>query len=159
MTNKEAILKLDFKEAAERLKPVVNRTPLAFSHSLSRKYNCNVYLKREDLQTASSYKLRGAYNMMSSLPQEQLERGAVCASAGNHAQGFAYSCKKLGVNGVVFMPIITPQQKVQQTKLFGEDFIEIRLIGDTYDDCSVAAQEYTIQNGLTFIPPFEDLRI
>jgi threonine dehydratase len=159
MTNKEAILKLDFKKAAERLKPVVNRTPLALSHSLSRKYNCNVYLKREDLQIVRSYKLRGAYNMMSSLPKEQLQRGVVCASAGNHAQGFAYSCKKLGVKGVVFMPIITPQQKVQQTKLFGEDFIEIKLIGDTYDDCSVAAQEYTAKNQLTFIPPFEDLRI
>lgn len=106
-----------------------------------------------------SYKLRGAYNMMSSLPVEQLKQGVVCASAGNHAQGFAYSCKKLGVKGVVFMPIITPQQKVQQTRLFGEDYIEIRLVGDTFDDCSVAAQEYTRQNRMTFIPPFEDLRI
>ncbi|MFL5807922.1 MAG: threonine ammonia-lyase [Flavisolibacter sp.] len=159
MANTQATIQLDYKKAAERLKSVVNRTPLALSHSLSRKYQCNVYLKREDLQVVRSYKLRGAYNMMSSLPHEQLKRGVVCASAGNHAQGFAYSCKKLGVKGVVFMPIITPQQKVQQTKLFGEDFIEIRLIGDTYDDCSVAAQEYTIQNGLTFIPPFEDLRI
>jgi threonine dehydratase len=159
MANTQVTIQLDYKKAAERLKSVVNRTPLAFSHSLSRKYQCNVYLKREDLQIVRSYKLRGAYNMMSSLPQEQLKRGVVCASAGNHAQGFAYSCKKLGVKGVVFMPIITPQQKVQQTKLFGEDFIEIKLIGDTFDDCSVAAQEYTIQNGLSFIPPFEDLRI
>ena len=152
-------MQLDYKKAAERLKPVVNRTPLAFSHSLSRKYKCNIYLKREDLQIVRSYKLRGAYNMMSSLPEEKLLRGVVCASAGNHAQGFAYSCKKLGVKGVVFMPIITPQQKVQQTKLFGEDFIEIKLVGDTYDDCSIAAQEYTAKNNLTFIPPFEDLRI
>src|SRR6185503_5017131 len=150
---------LQFAEAAERLHGIVNRTPLQLNVNLSRKYKCNVYLKREDLQIVRSYKLRGAYNMMSSLPQEQLKRGVVCASAGNHAQGFAYSCKKLGVKGVVFMPIITPQQKVQQTKLFGEEFIEIKLIGDTFDDCSVAAQEYTIQNGLTFIPPFEDLRI
>jgi threonine dehydratase len=83
----------------------------------------------------------------------------VCASAGNHAQGFAYSCKKLGVKGVVFMPIITPQQKVQQTKFFGEDFIEIRLVGDTFDDCSVAAQEFTREQEMVFIPPFEDYRI
>jgi threonine dehydratase len=138
---------------------VVNRTPLVFNHNLSRKYGCNVYLKREDLQIVRSYKLRGAYNMMSSLPPEQLQRGVVCASAGNHAQGFAYSCKKLGVKGVVFMPIITPQQKVQQTKFFGEDFIEIRLVGDTFDDCSVAAQEFTREQEMVFIPPFEDYRI
>jgi threonine dehydratase len=138
---------------------VVVKTPLVFSHSLSRKYSCNVYLKREDLQVVRSYKLRGAYNMMSSLPKEQLEKGVVCASAGNHAQGFAYSCKKLGVKGVVFMPIITPQQKVQQTKFFGEDFIEIKLVGDTYDDCAVAAQAFTKKSGMIFIPPFEHPKI
>src|SRR5580765_3042995 len=97
--------------------------------------------------------------MMSSLPQEQLQHGVVCASAGNHAQGFAYSCKKLNLKGVVFMPIITPKQKVTQTKMFGDDAVEIRLVGDTYDDCAVAAKEFTEANGLTFIPPFEDLRI
>jgi threonine dehydratase len=103
--------------------------------------------------------LRGAFNMMSTLPAEQLQRGVVCASAGNHAQGFAYSCKKLGVKGVVFMPIITPNQKVNQTKMFGEDSIEIQLIGDTYDDCAVAAKKYTEENGMVFIPPFDDFRI
>jgi threonine dehydratase len=160
MTKGETIdMQLDYVGAVERLRPVVIRTPLAFSHSLSRKYQCQVYLKREDLQVVRSYKLRGAYNMMSSLPPGQLQRGVVCASAGNHAQGFAYSCKKLGARGVVFMPIITPQQKVQQTQWFGEDFIEIRLVGDTYDDCSVAAREFTEANGMVFIPPFEDLRI
>jgi threonine dehydratase len=150
---------LDFEKAVQRLKPVVNRTPLAYSQSLSKKYNCNVYLKREDLQVVRSYKLRGAYNLLSSLPREQLQKGVVCASAGNHAQGFAYSCKKLQVKGVVFMPIITPQQKIQQTKLFGEHFIEIRLTGDTYDDCAVAAQHFTEENGLVFIHPFDDYRI
>jgi len=150
---------LNYQQAAERLKAVVTRTPLAFSRSLSRRYQCNVYLKREDLQIVRSYKLRGAYNMMSSLPPGQLQKGVVCASAGNHAQGFAYSCKKLGVKGVVFMPIITPLQKVQQTRFFGEDFIEIKLVGDTYDDCAAAAKTYTHQNGLTFIPPFDDIKI
>ena len=150
---------LDFHAAAKRLSKVVNRTPLIYSQSLSRKYDCKVFLKREDLQIVRSYKLRGAYNMMVTLPVEQLEKGVVCASAGNHAQGFAYSCRKLGVKGVVFMPIITPRQKVNQTKMFGEENIEIVLIGDTFDDCNIAAREYTIEHGMTFIPPFEDLRI
>ncbi len=150
---------LSFLDAAERLKRVVNRTPLIFNQSLSKKYECNVFLKREDLQVVRSYKLRGAYNMMSSLPVEELNKGVVCASAGNHAQGFAYSCKKLNIKGVVFMPIITPKQKVTQTKMFGENFIEIKLVGDTFDDCAVAAKQYTEENKMTFIPPFDDYRI
>lgn len=154
-----SIPQLNYRLAVERLKPVVNKTPLALSFALSKRYGCEVYLKREDLQVVRSYKLRGAYNMMSSLPKEDLQRGVVCASAGNHAQGFAYSCKKLQAKGVVFMPIITPQQKVQQTKAFGEDFVEIKLVGDTFDDCAIAAKQYTVDNGLTFIPPFDDYRI
>ncbi len=150
---------LSFLDAAERLKRVVNRTPLIFNQSLSKKYECNVFLKREDLQVVRSYKLRGAYNMMSSLPVEELNKGVVCASAGNHAQGFAYSCKKLNIKGVVFMPIITHKQKVTQTKMFGENFIEIKLVGDTFDDCAVAAKQYTEENKMTFIPPFDDYRI
>jgi threonine dehydratase len=150
---------LDFQAAAKRLSKVVNRTPLTYNHSLSRKFDCKVYLKREDLQVVRSYKLRGAYNMMVSLPADQLKKGVVCASAGNHAQGFAYSCHKLGVKGVVFMPIITPRQKVNQTRMFGENNIEIVLIGDTFDDCAVAARQYTEEQNMTFIPPFEDLRI
>src|SRR5476651_2736204 len=152
-------LNLDFQAAKKRLEKVVIRTPLTYNHNLSRKYQCNVFLKREDLQVVRSYKLRGAYNMMSSLPQSQLKKGVVCASAGNHAQGFAYSCKKLGVQGVVFMPIITPKQKVDQTRMFGENFVEIKLTGDTFDDCAVAAKKFTQDNQMTFIPPFEDLRI
>ncbi|NML20912.1 threonine ammonia-lyase IlvA [Pseudoflavitalea sp. G-6-1-2] len=150
---------LEFHKAAMRLRKVVNRTPLQYSHTLSRKYEAEIYLKREDLQVVRSYKLRGAYNMMSSLPPEELAKGVVCASAGNHAQGFAFSCKKLNVKGVVFMPIITPNQKVKQTKMFGEDFIEIRLVGDTFDDCAAAARSYTVEHNMTFIPPFDDLRI
>jgi threonine dehydratase len=150
---------LDYQKAVERLKPVVVKTPLAYSHSLSLKYGAHVYLKREDLQVVRSYKLRGAYNMISSLPPAQLKNGVVCASAGNHAQGFAYSCKQLGIRGVVFMPIITPGQKVQQTRMFGEHFIEIILIGDTFDDCALAARAYTQEHHMTFIPPFDDYRI
>ena len=153
------VFQLDFSGAYARLKDVVKKTPLTYNHNLSRKYGCDVYLKREDLQIVRSYKLRGAYNMMSLLPSNQLTKGVVCASAGNHAQGFAYSCKKLNVQGVVFMPIITPNQKVSQTKMFGEGFVEVKLVGDTFDDCAVAAKKYTEQHGLTFIPPFDNIRI
>ncbi|MGF2411294.1 MAG: threonine ammonia-lyase [Ferruginibacter sp.] len=150
---------LNFADAAQRLKSVVNRTPLTFNLNLSKKYQCNIFLKREDLQVVRSYKLRGAYNMMSSLSAEQLQRGVVCASAGNHAQGFAYSCKKLNTNGVVFMPVITPNQKITQTKMFGEDKLTVKLVGDTFDDCAIAAKKYTEENGMTFIPPFDDYKI
>jgi threonine dehydratase len=153
------VFQLDFSGAYARLKDVVKKTPLTYNHNLSRKYGCDVYLKREDLQIVRSYKLRGAYNMMSLLPSNELAKGVVCASAGNHAQGFAYSCKKLNVQGVVFMPIITPNQKVSQTKMFGEGFVEVKLVGDTFDDCAVAAKKYTEERGLTFIPPFDNIRI
>lgn len=152
-------LTLNFEDARKRLKGIALRTPLQLSTSLSRRYRCNVYLKREDLQVVRSYKLRGAYNMMSSLPAEQLSRGVVCASAGNHAQGFAFSCKKLNIKGIIFMPVITPKQKINQTKMFGEDYIEIRLVGDTFDDCAVAAKLFTEESRMTFIPPFDDHRI
>ena len=146
---------LDIEGAAARLKSVVTHTPLQFNANLSRKYQCRVYLKREDLQIVRSYKLRGAYNMMSQLTPAQLAKGVVCASAGNHAQGFAYSCKKLNVKGVVFMPIPSPQQKVNQTKMFGEDFVEVKLVGDTFDDTAHAAKAYTQEHDMTFIPPFD----
>jgi threonine dehydratase len=146
---------LDIEGAMQRLKSVVNHTPLQLNANLSRKYQCKVYLKREDLQIVRSYKLRGAYNMMRQLSPEQLAKGVVCASAGNHAQGFAYSCKKLGVKGVVFMPIPSPKQKVSQTKMFGEDFVTVKLVGDTFDDTAIAAKAYTIEHGMTFIPPFD----
>ena len=149
----------DFTAAALRLKKVVHRTPLQRNTHLSKKYNCNIFLKREDLQVVRSYKLRGAYNLMSSLSKEELERGVVCASAGNHAQGFAFSCKKLNAKGVVFMPTITPNQKVKQTQMHGEGNVEIKLVGDTFDDCADAAKEFTEKNGMTFVPPFDDHRI
>ncbi len=151
--------KLNFEEAAKRLKKIVTKTPLQLNQNLSRRYNANVYLKREDLQIVRSYKLRGAYNMMSSLSKEALENGVTTASAGNHAQGFAYSCRKLNVKGIIFMPVITPKQKINQTKFFGEENIEIKLIGDTFDDCAAAAKKFTQENEMTFIPPFDDYKI
>src|SRR5579862_9579913 len=157
MSIEEMTYPLDFVKAKERIGKIVAKTPLQLNRSLSRRYQANIYLKREDLQVVRSYKLRGAYNMMSSLSEEKLRNGVVCASAGNHAQGFAYSCRKLGVKGVVFMPSITPRQKVNQTKMFGEDNIEIVLTGDTFDDCAVTARQFTLSKGMTYIPPFEDL--
>lgn len=145
----------DILLASKRLHHVVRRTPLIRNVNLSKLYDCNVWLKREDLQVVRSYKLRGAYNMMSRLSTEEMQRGVVCASAGNHAQGFAYSCKKLGARGVVFMPVITPRQKVSQTMMFGEGFIDIKLVGDTFDDCAAAAKQFTIAQNMTFIPPFD----
>jgi len=150
---------LNILDAAVKLKPVVNRTPLTYSATLSRRYNADVYLKREDMQIVRSYKLRGAYNLISSLDKETLSKGVTCASAGNHAQGFAYACRQLDIKGVCFMPIITPKQKVNQVNMFGGENIEIRLVGDTFDDCAAEAQAFTKAHNMTFIPPFDDPKI
>lgn len=150
---------LDFDAAYQRLKDVVRRTPLEYNERLSAKYECEIYLKREDMQIVRSYKLRGAYNMISRLSAEQLGRGVVCASAGNHAQGVAFSCKKLGTKGVIFMPEITPKQKVKQTEMFGNGNVELVLVGDTFDDCLREALLYTQAHGMTFIPPFDNEQI
>jgi threonine dehydratase len=151
--------RLDFDSAYRRLKGIVKHTPLEYNARLSARYGCEVYLKREDMQVVRSYKLRGAYNMISQLSAEQLKKGVVCASAGNHAQGFAFSCKKLEIKGTVFMPQITPKQKVKQTEMFGDGNVEIVLVGDTFDDCLKEALAYTEANGLTFVPPFDNYEI
>ena len=150
---------LDIQAAAARLKGIVKHTPLIYNANLSEKYQAEIYLKREDLQVVRSYKLRGAYNMISQLSPEQLAKGVVCASAGNHAQGVAFSCKKMETKGVIFMPEITPKQKVKQTEMFGNGNIEIILTGDTFDDCLQEALAYTEAQEMTFIPPFDDYRI
>jgi len=152
-------IELDFHAAAARINGTVKRTPLAYNAGLSLKYQAEVYLKREDLQVVRSYKLRGAFNMISTLSDEQRHNGVVCASAGNHAQGVAYSCKKLNIKGVIFMPEITPKQKVKQTEMFGGDHIEIVLVGDTFDDCMREALIYTQANNMTFVPPFDNPKI
>ncbi|MFD0763901.1 threonine ammonia-lyase IlvA [Mucilaginibacter lutimaris] len=149
---------LDFDAAYQRLKGVVKHTPLEFNEGLSAKYECKIYLKREDMQLVRSYKLRGAYNLIAQLTDEQLSRGVVCASAGNHAQGVAYSCKKKNIKGVIFMPEITPKQKVKQTEMFGNGNVELVLTGDTFDDCLREALLYTQEHGMVFIPPFDDYR-
>jgi len=159
MMDTETENKLDFEAASERLNGVVRNTPLEYNAGLSEKYDCEIYLKREDLQVVRSYKLRGAYNMISQLTEEQMSRGVVCASAGNHAQGVAFSCKKLGTRGVIFMPEITPKQKVKQTEMFGNGNVELVLTGDTFDDCLREALAYTEAHDMTFIPPFDHYRI
>lgn len=137
------------------LKDVVRHTPLEHDVYLSQKYNCNVYLKREDLQTVRSFKLRGAYYAISRLSKKQREFGVTCASAGNHAQGVAYTCDRLQMKAVIFMPTTTPNQKVSQVRFFGGKYIEIMLVGDTFDACSKAAKDYTETHQMTFIPPFD----
>ncbi|ODJ53485.1 threonine dehydratase [Brochothrix thermosphacta] len=137
------------------LKDVVRHTPLEHDVYLSQKYNCNVYLKREDLQTVRSFKLRGAYYAISRLSKKQREFGVTCASAGNHAQGVAYTCDRLQMKAVIFMPTTTPNQKVSQVRFFGGKYIEIMLVGDTFDTCSKAAKDYTETHQMTFIPPFD----
>lgn len=157
--NETEDITLDFHAAAARIKGIVKQTPLEYNAGLSLRYQADVYLKREDLQVARSYKLRGAFNMISTLPDALRYKGVVCASAGNHAQGVAYSCKNLNINGVIFMPEITPKQKVKQTEMFGGKHIQIVLVGDTFDDCMREALIYTQANGMTFIPPFDNPKI
>ncbi|MDC3416248.1 threonine ammonia-lyase IlvA [Aquibacillus salsiterrae] len=144
--------------AHQALKDIVVKTPLQRDPILSERYDCNVYLKREDLQVVRSFKIRGAYNLMQSLSKKELEKGVVCASAGNHAQGVAYSCKALGVKGKIFMPTTTPRQKVNRVEFFGGTFVEIVLIGDTFDDSYHQAKEYCDAHGMAFIHPFDDYK-
>lgn len=147
------------KEASERISKVVLKTPLAESFTYSKRFDAKVMLKREDLQKVRSYKIRGAYNKISSLPQEQLEKGVICASAGNHAQGVAFACNKLKVKGVIYMPGTTPQQKVEQTEMFGGEWVEVVLKGDTYDDSYKSAMARMAEKGLIFIHPFDDEKV
>ncbi|MFS0725954.1 threonine ammonia-lyase IlvA [Paenibacillus sp. 1P07SE] len=154
--NKPPVTLTDIVFAQHLLKDVVNRTPLQHSRVLSERYGCNVLLKREDLQVVRSFKLRGAYHAMKSLSAEQLARGVVCASAGNHAQGVAYSCQVLGVEGRIFMPATTPRQKVNQVNFFGGPRVEVVLIGDTFDDAYAEAIAASTRDEMTFIHPFDD---
>lgn len=149
----------DIVRAHHVLREVIVRTPLQRDAVLSTKYNCNVYLKREDLQVVRSFKIRGAYNMIRSLTPAELEKGIVCASAGNHAQGVAFSCNALGIHGKIFMPSTTPNQKVKQVRRFGGSNVEVVLIGDTYDDAYAEAMRACDEQGMTFIHPFDQPKI
>ena len=147
------------EEAARKLQDVVTVTPLIVSQRYSKEFESNILLKREDLQQVRSYKIRGAYNKMSSLSQTQIENGIVCASAGNHAQGVALSCKLLKIKGTIFMPSPTPQQKIEQVNMFGEEYTEVVLVGDTFDDANTAAMQECERLNKTFIHPFNDEKV
>lgn len=146
-------------KAKVRLKQIILHTPLAKNLNLSEIHDCNLYLKREDLQVVRSYKIRGAYNKMSTLPKSELANGVVCASAGNHAQGVAYACKMLGVHGTIFMPSTTPQQKVSKVKFFGKDKVDVVLIGDTYDAAAAESKIFMAQHNKVYIPAFDDEKV
>ena len=149
----------NIKKAALKLKGIASVTPLTQNLQNSKKYHCNILFKREDLQVVRSYKIRGAYNKMSSLNDDEKQRGIVCASAGNHAQGVALSCKLLQIKGTIFMPSPTPNQKIEQVKMFGEDFIEVVIEGDTFDDAFNAAKLECDAKNKTFIHPFNDQKV
>lgn len=143
-------------KAARRLRNVVVRTPLAMNNNLSGIYAAKISFKREDLQQVRSYKIRGAYNKMAVMSPEDLAKGVVCASAGNHAQGVAFACNTMKVKGTIFMPLPTPGQKLEQVKMFGGDFIDIVLYGDTFDEAKDAALEFCRDKQGIFIHPFDD---
>lgn len=149
----------DIESAAKTLSEILEPTPIMRNQNLSEKYGADVFLKREDLQMVRSYKIRGAYNMIRSLSPEVLKYGVVCASAGNHAQGVAFSCHKLNIMGSIYMPTTTPKQKIEQVKMFGKGNIDIVLTGDTFDAANTAAIEYAGKTGKTFIPPFDHKKI
>ncbi len=149
----------DIEKAAGILEEILEPTPLQINHRLSVSYDAEIYLKREDLQTVRSYKIRGAYNKIRSLSPDVLKYGIVCASAGNHAQGVAFSCNKLQIMGSIYMPTTTPRQKIDSVKMFGKEYVDIVLTGDTFDAANTAAVEYAKRSGKTFIPPFDDKKI
>lgn len=149
----------EVQKAMLRIKSVITTTPLAQSVRLSKVFDANVFLKREDLQQVRSYKIRGAYNKISSLSEIDKQKGIVCASAGNHAQGVAFSCKMLNIRGDIFMPVTTPQQKIEQVQMFGENNVNIILQGDTFDDSNQAAILFAKENEKTFVPPFDDEKV
>lgn len=160
MTVSEVNVSIDnVRKTATLLKGTVLKTPLMENRYLSDKFQSNILFKREDLQQVRSYKIRGAYNKISSLSESQLKNGVVCASAGNHAQGVAYSCYNKKVKGVIFMPTPTPNQKIEQVKMFGGEYVEVVLTGDTFDEASVSARAYCEAHQMAFVHPFNDIKV
>lgn len=147
-------------QARKSIESIVNYTPLQYNARLSEKFDAHIYLKREDLQPVRSYKLRGAYHKIKTLFSEgRTSEGIVCASAGNHAQGVAFSCKQLQIKGTIFMPVTTPKQKLEQVEMFGGHFVDIKLFGDTFDASKKAALDFAETSGAAFIHPFDDIQI
>ena len=146
-------------KASEVLSEILDPTPFQRNANLSSIYDADIFLKREDLQVVRSYKIRGAYNKIRTIDPETLKYGVVCASAGNHAQGVALSCNKLRIMGSIYMPVTTPKQKIEQVRMFGQEYIDIVLTGDTFDAANKAAIEFAQKSGRTFIPPFDDPKV
>ena len=146
-------------KASQVLDEILEPTPFQRNANLSDIYEAELYLKREDLQLGRSYKIRGAYNKIRTINPELVKNGIVCASAGNHAQGVAFSCSKLKIMGSIFMPVTTPRQKIEQVRMFGKEFIEIILTGDTFDAANAAAIKFAEETNKTFIPPFDDPKV
>lgn len=146
-------------KAKVRLRKVAEHTPLMYNHNLSNEYGCQIHLKREDLQVVRSYKIRGAYNKMSTLTPKELQNGVVCASAGNHAQGLALACEKMKVQGKIYMPSATPQQKINKVKLFGKEYVEVILVGDNFDAAYDEALTRAEAEDMTFVHPFNDRKV
>lgn len=141
-------------KAKTAIRDLFEPTPLQKNQHLSMKYGAEIWLKREDLTPVRSYKLRGAYNAMDKYEGDS--RHFVCASAGNHAQGVAYACRHFGVRGTIFMPVTTPGQKIDKTRVFGGGQVEIKLVGDVFDEALAAAQEFCAEQGAKFLSPFDD---
>ena len=143
-------------EALVAMRGLFPETPLQLNDHLSARYGAEIWLKREDLSPVRSYKIRGAFNFLrKAIGEGGTEQTFVCASAGNHAQGFAYVCRHFGVRGTVFMPVTTPQQKIEKTRIFGAGFIEIKLFGDFFDQCYKAARDHAEATGAIMVPPFD----
>ena len=148
--------KQDVSIATEALRSLFPATPLQLNEHLSARYGANIWLKREDLSPVRSYKIRGAFNFFRKIIAEGgTAKTFVCASAGNHAQGFAFVCRHFGVQGVVYMPVTTPQQKIEKTRMFGGEFISIELVGDFFDQCYQAARDHVERSGGVMVPPFD----
>ena len=146
----------DFSGAKKRVDKVINKTHLFYSQSFSEQANNNIYIKPENLQKTGAFKLRGAYNKLSKLDRELAKKGIITASAGNHAQGVAFSAKKLGMKAVICMPEHTPMIKVEGTLKYGA---EVVLYGDSFDACKEHSLKLAKEKGYTFIPPFDDLDV
>ena len=149
----------EIEKAQQNIKELVKHTPLIKMLNFSERYEANIFFKREDLQRVRSYKIRGAFNKIKDLVDHKNAKTVVCASAGNHAQGVAQVCHFLDINGVIFMPSTTPQQKIRQVEMFGKENIEVRLNGDTFDACYAIAKEYCEANKYEFVHPFDDEKI
>ena len=146
----------DVETALDIMRGLFPETPLQYNQHLSNRFGADIWLKREDLTPVRSYKIRGAFNFMRKVVAKGGQgKTFVCASAGNHAQGFAFVCRHFGVKGVVFMPVTTPQQKIEKTRIFGGGRIEIRLVGDIFDQCYAAARAFVDEIDGYLVPPFD----